>query len=70
MLHSRAARPFGGGTHIFEARDPACNRRSKRRYGVKSALDYLIREKLLHFADAAEKRPEFARELPRFLARI
>ena len=42
----------------------------KRRFGVKSALDYLIREKLLNFADAAEQRPEFARELPRFLAEV
>jgi hypothetical protein len=43
---------------------------TKRRFGVKSALDYLIREKLLNFADAAEERPEFARELPRFLAEV
>ena len=42
----------------------------KRRFGVKSALDYLIREKLLNFADAAERHPEFARELPRFLAEV
>jgi hypothetical protein len=42
----------------------------KRRFGVKSALDYLIREKLLNFAEAAEQRPEFARELPRFLAEV
>src|SRR5690348_11712958 len=42
----------------------------KRRFGVKSALDYLIREKLLNFADAAEERSEFARELPRFLAEV
>jgi hypothetical protein len=38
--------------------------------GAKSALDYLIREKLIMFADAAESRPEFAKELPRFLAGI
>lgn len=42
----------------------------KRRFGVKSAIDYLIREKLLDFADVAEERPEFARELPRFLAEV
>jgi hypothetical protein len=45
----------------------------KRRFGVKSALDlldYLVREKLLGFADAAEQRPDFARELPRFLAEV
>ena len=42
----------------------------KRRFGVESALDYLIREKLLNFAEAAEQRPEFARELPRFLAEV
>ena len=42
----------------------------KRRFGVKRALDYLIGEKLTTFADAAEGHPEFARELPRFLAAI
>jgi hypothetical protein len=42
----------------------------KRHFGAKSALDYLIREKLMNFAQAAEQRPEFARELPRFLAEV
>src|SRR5258708_22444165 len=42
----------------------------KRRFGVKSALDYLIREKLLNFAGPAAQRPEFARELPRVLAEV
>jgi hypothetical protein len=37
---------------------------------VKSALDYLITEKLLNFAEAAEQHPEFARELPRFLSAV
>jgi hypothetical protein len=40
----------------------------KLRYGVKAAFDYLVAEKLLNFADAATSRPEFARELPRFVA--
>jgi len=42
----------------------------KRRFGVKSALDYLIGEKLMDFADAAERYPEFAAELPRFQAAV
>ena len=42
----------------------------KLRYGVKAAFDYLVAEKLLSFADAATSRPEFARELPRFLAYV
>jgi len=42
----------------------------KRRFGPKSALDYLIREKLIAFADDAERYPEFAKELPRFLASV
>lgn len=42
----------------------------KRRFGAKSALDYLIHEKLITFADEAERRPEFAKELPLFLAAI
>ncbi len=42
----------------------------RRRFGAKSALDYLIGEKLVMFAGEAERRPEFAKELPRFLAAI
>jgi hypothetical protein len=39
-------------------------------YGVLSCLDYLIGEKLMTYADTAVTRPEFARELPRFVAEI
>lgn len=42
----------------------------KRRYGVKAAFDYLVAEKLFNFVDAATGRPEFARELPRFVAYV
>ena len=42
----------------------------RRRYGVKSALDYLIGEKLVTFAEEANRNPEFAHELPRFLAAV
>ena len=42
----------------------------KRRFGAKSALDYLIGEKLVTFADAARDDAAFARELPRFLAAV
>jgi hypothetical protein len=42
----------------------------KRRFGAKSALDYLIGEKLITFADAARDHPTFAKELPRLLAAI
>jgi hypothetical protein len=42
----------------------------RRRFGVKSALDYLIGEKLVRFAQEAERRPEFAKEFPRFLAAV
>ena len=36
------------------------------RYGPTAAFDYVVAEKLLMFAEAAARRPEFARELPRF----
>ena len=42
----------------------------KRRFGAKSALDYLIGEKLMMFADVAKRDPTFAKELPRFLAAV
>ena len=37
---------------------------------MKAAFDYLVAEKLLNFADAATSCPEFARELPRFVAYV
>ena len=42
----------------------------KSRFGAKAALDYLVTEKLLTFADAAASHPDFARELPVFVAEV
>jgi hypothetical protein len=39
-------------------------------YGLKAAFDYLVAEKLLNFVEAASRNPQFARELPRFVARV
>jgi hypothetical protein len=39
-------------------------------YGREKALGYLIGEKLVDFVRAADRHPEFADELPRFLAVI
>ncbi len=36
----------------------------RERYSVENALSYLVGEKLINFAEAAEQRPEFAQELP------
>ena len=40
------------------------------RYGLKAALDYALGEKLLHFAEAAARHRDFAREMPRFVLRV
>ena len=45
-------------------------RRVKSHFGIANALDYLIGEKLLNFAQAAEQHAEFAQELPGFLREI
>jgi hypothetical protein len=42
----------------------------KKRYGPKSAFDYLVAEKLLDFAGLAEREPELARQLPRFISAV
>jgi len=42
----------------------------RRRFGATSALDYLVGEKLIVFANAARDDPNFAKELPRFLAAV
>ena len=39
-------------------------------YGIGSAFDYVVGEKLLTFAQAAEEHPEFARALPRFVSEL
>ncbi len=39
-------------------------------YGVGSAFDYAVGEKLLNFAEAAEEHPEFARALPQFVSEL
>ena len=39
-------------------------------FGLKNALDYLIGEKLFNFVQASEQHPEFAAELPAFVAEI
>ena len=40
------------------------------RYGEQAALDYLVGEKLLHFTTAARSHPDFAEQLPFFVARL
>src|SRR5579864_9403613 len=42
----------------------------RQQYGLNSALDYLIGEKLFTFVEAAEQDAEFATELPAFVAAI
>ena len=39
-------------------------------YGVGSSFDYVVGEKLLNFAEAAEDHPEFARALPQFVSEL
>jgi hypothetical protein len=39
-------------------------------FGLKNALDYLLGEKLFNFVQASEQHPEFAAELPAFVAQI
>lgn len=42
----------------------------RHQYGLLSALDYLIGEKLFSFVAVSEHRPEFAAELPHFVDQI
>ena len=42
----------------------------KARFGLRAAFDYLVGEKLMSFASAASRYPDFARELPRFVSEV
>ena len=39
-------------------------------FGIGDAFDYVVGEKLLNFAEAAEEHPEFARALPQFVSEL
>jgi hypothetical protein len=56
--------------HKIWVKQCRATRTIRRRFGVKSALDYLVGEKLLNFAEEADRHPEFAAELPRFQAAV
>ena len=42
----------------------------RQHFGLEHALDYLIGEKLFSFVRTSEQHPEFAAELPAFVAEI
>ena len=44
--------------------------RIKEEHGVESAFDYIVGEKLMTYAQTAVTRPEFAHDLPMFVAEI
>ena len=42
----------------------------KIHYGIGSAFDYVVGEKLLDCAEAAADHPEFARTLPQYVSKV
>jgi hypothetical protein len=42
----------------------------KFKFGLKAAFDYTVKEKLLDYMNAAARHPQFAQELPRFVATV
>jgi hypothetical protein len=61
---------FHMDTHKIWQEQCAVTPTIRKRFGVKNALDYLVGEKLLNFAVAADQNPEFAAELPCFQAAV
>jgi len=56
--------------HRIWVKQCLATRTIRRQFGVKSALDYLLAEKLVDFAAEADRRSEFAEQLPRFQAAV
>ena len=56
--------------HLIWKDQCAAAKAVRQRHGIRSALDYLIGEKLLRYAELAALRPEFAQELPRFVGEV
>jgi hypothetical protein len=56
--------------HKIWVKQCQATRTIRKRFGIQSSLDYLVGEKLVNFAEEADRRPEFAAELPRFQAAV
>ena len=69
-LQYRPARGRHERSQVPGRLEAAAARSIRVQHGILSALDYLIGEKLMTYADTAVTRPEFARELPRFVAEV
>jgi hypothetical protein len=55
---------------LYEIWNEQCEaaRTIRDRYGLETAFDYLVEEKLLNFSEAASGHRAFAQELPRFVS--
>jgi hypothetical protein len=42
----------------------------KSRFGLKSAFDYIVGEKLMNFAESAPRHRAFAQQLPQFVSEV
>ena len=42
----------------------------KARFGLTAAVEYLVGEKLINFAETASTHPDFAQELPQFVSEV
>lgn len=56
--------------HRIWVKQAAATLELRERFGLETALNYLVGEKLFNFVEAAETRPVFASELPKFVAWI
>ena len=45
-------------------------RGGRGQFGIGDAFDYVVGEKLMNFAEAAEEHPEFAQALPQFVSEL
>ena len=46
------------------------NSNDQSSFGLKTAFDYIVGEKLINFAEAASRHRDFAYELPRFISEV
>ena len=60
----------GGDLHRKWIEQCEAARDIRGRYGVESAFDYLVSEKLLSFAEIALNTPELAHQLPGFVSAV
>jgi len=67
---SHSPEQFVNAIHKMWIEQCEATERLRERFGLETALDYLVAEKLFNFVEISDENPQWAAELPAFIAEV